>query len=187
VGSHRYNGVRRERISGGSLTFPFVGSHDALGNHVIRFRLLASWRARRRFSSLSRPRVREDYDARRAAFRQFYSIKTGSFVAAMFVNVAKRCATMTRTVQLSRSLCASQLQQFDDRRPFTLRRYRGNFVQTQIIHCRCSRKRLSDGIRNYMLNQEGIFWQIICKYRRAPPLHQYAENLLPTDFTELYV
>jgi hypothetical protein len=64
VGSHRYNGVRRERISGGSLTFPFVGSHDALGNDVIRFRLLASWRARRRFSSRTLPRVREDYDAR---------------------------------------------------------------------------------------------------------------------------
>lgn len=37
VGSHRYNRVRRERISGGSLTFPFVGSRDALGNRVIRF------------------------------------------------------------------------------------------------------------------------------------------------------
>jgi len=43
VGSHRYNRVRRERISGGSLTFPFVGSHDALGNRVIRFRPYIDW------------------------------------------------------------------------------------------------------------------------------------------------
>lgn len=51
VGSHRYNRVRRERISGGSLTFPFVGSHDALGNRVIRFRPYAGWLAVPSFAS----------------------------------------------------------------------------------------------------------------------------------------
>jgi len=169
VGSHRYNGIRRERISGGSLTFLFVGLHDALGNHVIRFRLLASWRARRRFSSRTLPTscprgLRRSSRGLPILSNKNWWLRSSSPLRWMFV--VKRCGD--DTLQLSRSLCASQLQ-FNDRRTFTLRRYRSNFVQTQIIHCRCSRKRLSDGIRNYMLNQEGVFWQIICKCRRCLP------------------
>lgn len=63
---------------GGSLTFPFTGSHDALGNRAIRFsvRWLAGWPV------LSRPRAREDYAA--AAFRRFRPTKP---VALFFVVV----------------------------------------------------------------------------------------------------
>lgn len=100
MGSHRYNRVRRERISGGSLTFPFVGSHDALGNRVIRFRPYAGWLAGCTVVRLSysRPRVREDYDAAAAAVwpsgdsaQQNRLLCSLSLLHLAFVNVAKRC------------------------------------------------------------------------------------------------
>lgn len=180
-GSHRYNGVRRERISGGSLTFPFVGSRDALGNRVIRFRPFAARAVR---SPPSCSRVREDYRRCRtrgpsgdfARQNQSSRFVLCHLLHLAFVNVAKRRQSASLAPPASRPL--SQLRRpADDRRaPAHLhlrggtdgRLSRDNFVQTQIIHCHCGRKRLSGGIRNYMLNQEGAFWQIICKCAASP-------------------
>jgi len=84
---------------GGSLTFPFMGSRDALGNRVIRFRLYAGWLYRRSSLVYSRSRVREDYDATIAAavrpsgdsVQQNRLLCSLSLLHLAFVNVAKRC------------------------------------------------------------------------------------------------
>lgn len=162
VGSHRYNRVRRERISRGSLTFPFAGPRDALGNRVIRLGLsYTRWPAASFSFSYSRPlRVSlctsEGITAPRSAHdfveqnRLFRVLHRRLHLA--FVNVAQKgvATTTARASSWSRPYIAITVR----RSPhiYISRRYRGNFVQTQIIHCRCSRKLLSGGIRNYMLN-----------------------------------
>lgn len=151
---------------GGSLTFPFVGPRDALGNRVIRFRPCSLARLHRFLLDL---RCLRGLRTPPRGMRTILLNKTGCFVLHPRLHLA--CSlTLCKKVRQRRPrpfsprlVRASQLQT-DDHRTFTSRRYRGNFVQTQIIRCRCSRKRLSGGIRNYMLNQEEAFWQIICKY-----------------------
>lgn len=158
-GSHRYNGVRRERISGGSLTFPFVGSRDALGKRVIRFRPFAG---SAELSSCPRGLPIQPG----AAFRRsrpakpLVMLRSLSLLHLAFVNVAKRHAL---PASRSRAFAFAWRSAGRDGQLS-----RDNFVQTQIIHCYCGRKRLSDGIRNYMLNQEGAFCQIICKCAALP-------------------
>lgn len=115
-----------------------------------------AWLACIVFFSYSRPPVSERITAPPRGLCTILLNKTGCFVLHPRLHLACSLTLCKKVWQRRprpfspRLVRASQLQS-DDHRTFTSRRYRGNFVQTQIIHCRCSRKRLTLG-RNSKLH-----------------------------------
>lgn len=82
----------------------------------------------------------------------------------------------------------AQLQPRDDRpRPY-ISRAGGNFVQTQIIHCHCKREAsLGRNSKLHVKSGRSILADNMQMRVASLPLlplppHQYAEDLLPTDF-----